>query len=129
MKLRLRATDKLKFDQAFQAALEAVGVSDFPETWEAKGNFNTVATTVSNEEVDGEQIEIEKKQRVNVDWYNCHPKARDEQGEFIVTETDAEGNPTAYELAEGYHVEVASNVKLDFSSLIVTPENPQYKWA
>lgn len=57
-------------------------------------------------------------------------KERDENGEFIVTQTDEDGNPTAYQLAEGYHANIVSNVELAFpESIIVTPAPPQSKFA
>lgn len=57
-------------------------------------------------------------------------RERDENGEFIVTETDAEGNPTAHQMAAGFHANIVSNVELEIpETILVTPEPPQSKFA
>ena len=123
-----KATDKAQFDAALLSALNALGITEPFEGGEvpARGNFG--GSFVEITEVEGEQIETTK--RINLDWFVVSEvKARDEEGEFIVTETDEEGNPTAYQLEEGYHINTACNIRLTLEGVEEkTPEQPQAKF-
>jgi len=128
--MNLKATNKDEFDTALLSALNALGNIDYPIDWESgwesvPERFHGVLKGTKTENVEGEELTTPIK--VVLDFFPSSPKARDEEGEYIVESTDEEGNPT-YQLAEGYHVELASSVKLDLEALVVTPEQPQFKF-
>lgn len=113
--------DKAEFDQALKTALTDAGFV-LPEDLEvpARGNFNQRFTDES-----GEQPVIVK---INVDWFHTSPFATDEDGNFIVESTDEDGVDT-YQLAPGYHVNLADPFGLTFpESIEIFPGKPQAKF-
>lgn len=122
--MRLKTTNKADFDTALLSALNSLGDITYPESFEVPESGNICLVAVNTDE-EGNQ----SKTKINLDLVNVQPKSRNEAGEFIVTETDEEGNPTAYQMEVGYFVNIACNVALSFDeALIVTPEKPQYKF-
>ena len=123
-----KATDKAQLDAALLSALNTLGITKPFEGGEvpARGNFG--GSFVKIQELEGEQIETTK--RINLDWFHKPDvKARDLEGNFIVTETDEEGNPIAYQLEEGYHINTACNIRLTLEGIEEkTPEQPQAKF-
>jgi len=119
----LKTIDKAAFDTALTDALNALGAIEYPEGFELPESLrDSIILKAVNTDEEGN----EKVTKIVLDYTRSHPKARDEQGEFIATETDEDGNPTAYQMAEGYHVELACNVNLDLSAIEVTPAQPQF---
>lgn len=113
--------DKAEFDQALKTALIEAGFT-IPENWDvpAQGNFNQQFVDASGEF----PINI----KINIDWFNLSPLATDENGDFIVESTDEEGNDI-YQLAAGYHVNLADPFGLTFPEAIeIFPGKPQAKF-
>lgn len=124
----LKATDKAQFDTALLSALNTLGISEPFENNEVPTNGHFSGSFVEVQEVEGEQMEITKS--IHLDWFHKPDvKVQDENGNFIVTETDEEGNPTAYQLEESYHVNTACNMRLTLDGLVEkTPGQPQAKF-
>ena len=124
----INATTKADFLAAV-AALPYFSDQEHGFTGEERWSYYHPETVNENDPETGDysferQIEIDLKDVTGT------IKARDENGEFIVTETDEDGNPTAYQLAEGYHSNIVSNVALTFpEGMTVTPDPPQSKFA
>ena len=112
---------------ALTDALTNAGADLSEVTIEESGNLVQIVTEV--QEIEGEQIEVKKK--LSVSWVGDLPcRSKDEEGNFIVTETDEEGNPTAYQMEEGYHANLADAFGLEFAEgLEIFTENPQHKWS
>ena len=128
MKQYFKATDKAQFDLSLISALQALGIAKPFEGGEVptKGKFSGSFTEVHD--VEGEQVETKKT--IHLDWFPVQVKARNEEGEFIVTETDEEGNPTAYQLEGGYHINTACNMRIVLEGIEEkNPEVPQARFA
>ena len=122
--MRLKTTNKTEFDTALLSALNALGDITYPEGFEIpeSGNIRLVAVNTDEEG-------NEAKTKINLDLVNVQPKSRDADGNFIVTDTDEEGNPTAYQMETGYFVNIACNIRLTLEGLEEkTPDQPQAKF-
>lgn len=125
MKLHLKTTDKAAFEAALIAALDELGTIEYPEDFGIKEGINSPILSGVKTDEEGN----ETKFKVHLDFFNCQVKKRDENGDFIPTETDGDGNPTAYQMETGYFVNIACNVALSFDeAILVTPEQPQFKF-
>lgn len=124
MKRHLKTTDKAAFDAALIAALDELGTIDYPE------NFGIVENKINSVSLEAVKTDDEGNQfntKVHLDFFNCVVLKRDENGDFIPTGTDEDGNATGYEIEPGYHVELASSIYLNFpAEIITTPKKPQY---
>ncbi len=119
----LKTTDKAAFDAALIAALDELGTIEYPENFGIVEGINSPILSGVKTDEEGNEIKF----KVHLDFFNCVVLKRDENGNFIPTATDEDGNPTAFEIEEGFHVELASSVNLNFpAEIIATPEKPQY---
>lgn len=128
MKIELRTTDKTEFDTKFLQALTNEGA--IFETGFELPESGSILQHLEFSETDNEGYTYTRKQTMNVSFIRVYPKVKDEEGNFIVETTDEEGNPISYVLESGYHVNVAANMNIDFPiEMVVTPKQPQFKWA
>lgn len=91
-------------------------------------DFNTqnkLLQHVTKETVVEEQPQSHKV-LLNTDWVQAFLKAKDVNGDYIVTQTDEEGNPIEYQMEPDVHYNVYSNQPLEFApEVLITPTNPQ----
>lgn len=122
------ASTKAEWDTSLTNALIAFGIPEpFTEEIPEKGHLRTkVQQTLTDEE--GNEYTTTKD--LNLDWWVTFPKSKDENGDFIVTETDDDGNPTAYQIEAGYSTNIGCNQDLVFEGIVEKfPEQPQSKLA
>lgn len=133
MKYTLKFTDEQEFQSEFLSILQAKGLH-FETGYEftKSGNVNQLVHREIEEqgESTGEVNFFTIQVLNNIDWVTVYPKHRDLNGDFVVLESDVDGNPILYQMEPGYYVNVVSNVSLEIDSQFITnPETPQYKWA
>ena len=122
-----KTADFAEWKASLEAALTNAGANLEGVEIEESGSFVDYIKEVK--EVEGEQVETTKK--LAVSWVGNLPcRSKDQEGNFIVSETDEEGNPTAYQMEPGYHVNLADDFSLEFAEgLELFTKNPQHKWA
>lgn len=123
---QLRFANLNEFATTLESTLQDLGIDTSEIEIDARGDL--VARFEVVEEIEGQ--EFTRKERLVLNWHPSAPKELDEEGEFIATAVDEEGNPTAWALYPGYHVELFSNRSLDLpAQFVMQPAVKQYRKA
>lgn len=130
MKLEIKATDKTQFDQALKQAIEAKGAT-IPEEWAEEIPMEAYPIFKWKETVQDDGVgEMEIDRKLALAFKKVEPKSKDADGNFIVTETDEDGNPITYQMEQGYFVNLKSSENIELVSVeVLQVDSPQFKWA